>query len=131
MSGLSSNSGNRAKILVVEDEADVRSMVRMLLAQLGEIRDAEDGAQALEIISSGFAPDVIVSDMMMPRVDGTALAKELKKNPKTAKILLVFLTAKTGAKDVIAGINAGARHYVTKPFRAEDLLGKVRKALGR
>ena len=131
MSGLSSNSGNRAKILVVEDEADVRSMVRMLLAQLGEIRDAEDGAQALEIISSGFAPDVIVSDMMMPRVDGTALAKELKKNPKTAKIPLVFLTAKTGAKDVIAGINAGARHYVTKPFRAEDLLGKVRKALGR
>jgi CheY-like chemotaxis protein len=72
---------------------------------------------------------VIVTDLMMPRIDGLTLAKTLKGDPNIGNIPVVMLTAKSGKMDMIIGINAGARHYVTKPFKAADLLDKVKKAL--
>jgi len=91
---------------------------------------AIDGQDALEKARSGPPPDVIVTDVMMPRMDGIALARQLKTEPRLAQVPVVMLTAKTGPRDVIAGINAGARFYVTKPFKTEELIAKVRKALG-
>jgi DNA-binding response OmpR family regulator len=119
----------RPKILVVEDEADLRRMLTYVLGTVGDVTVAIDGADAMARLQTGFLPDVIVTDVMMPRMDGLELAQQLKVHPVLSKVPLVMLTAKTGARDVIAGINAGARHYVTKPFKTDELVGKVRKAL--
>jgi len=119
------------KILIVEDDADILALESRILGTLGAVQIARDGVEALAIIERGFTPDVVVTDIMMPRMDGLQLAKQLKSDPKTSKIPVVILTAKTRPQDVIAGINSGARHYMTKPFTAEQLIGKVSKALGR
>lgn len=117
------------KILVVEDDQDLLQMIKTMLQSVGEITLARDGQEALDILKSGFRPNVIVTDLMMPRIDGLTLAKTLKNDPNIGSIPLVMLTAKAGPMDMITGINAGARHYVTKPFKAADLIEKVRKAL--
>ena len=122
---------SRPKILVVDDEPDVRNLVSRLLGPIGDVDIAVDGAEALDLILAGARPDLIVLDLMMPKMDGLTLTRELKKDPALARIPIVILTAKTGARDMVDGINAGARHYVTKPFKSEELLGKVRKALGQ
>jgi CheY-like chemotaxis protein len=117
------------KILVVEDDADLLQMIKTMLQTVGEVTLARDGREALDILKSGFKPNVIVTDLMMPRLDGLALAKTLKTDPNINTIPLVMLTAKAQPMDMITGINAGARHYVTKPFKAADLIDKVKKAL--
>ena len=117
------------KILVVEDDADLLQMIKTMLQAVGEITLARDGQEALDLLKSGFRPNVIVTDLMMPRIDGLTLAKTLKGDPNIGNIPLVMLTAKSGPMDMITGINAGARHYVTKPFKAADLIDKVKKAL--
>ncbi len=117
------------KILVVEDDGDLLHMIKTMLQSVGEITLAKDGQDALDLLKSGFRPDVIVTDLMMPRMDGLTLAKTLKGDPNIGNIPLVMLTAKSGPMDMITGINAGARHYVTKPFKAADLIDKVKKAL--
>lgn len=117
------------KVLVVEDDADLLYMMKTMLQAVGEVTVAKDGQEAYDLLKSGYKPDVIVTDVMMPRMDGLTLAKTLKKDPDIGNIPLVMLTAKSGPLDMITGINAGARHYVTKPFKAADLIDKVKKAL--
>jgi CheY-like chemotaxis protein len=117
------------KILVVEDDADLLLMMKTMLKNMGEITLAKDGQEAYDMLKQGFKPDVIVTDVMMPRMDGITLAKTLKNDPTIGNIPLVMLTAKSGPLDMITGINAGARHYITKPFKASDLIDKVKKAL--
>lgn len=131
MSNASSGAPGRMKVLVIDDEPDVRALVARLLSQSFEVTQAVDGADALDKILGGERPDLIVCDVMMPKMDGLTFVKELKRDPSLARIPVVMLTAKTGARDMVDGINAGARAYVTKPFKAEELLGKVRKALGQ
>ena len=96
---------------------------------IGDVVTAVDGQDALEKARAG-RPDVVVTDVMMPRMDGFTLAKQMKATPELANVPVVMLTARTGPRDVIAGINAGARFYVTKPFKTDELVAKVRKALG-
>ena len=117
------------KILVVEDDADLLHMIKTMLMTIGEVTLAKDGLEAFDLLKTGFRPDVIVTDLMMPRMDGLTLAKTLKEDPDFGSLPLVMLTAKSGPMDMITGINAGARHYVTKPFKAADLIDKVKKAL--
>jgi CheY-like chemotaxis protein len=119
------------KILVVEDDGDLLHMIKTMLQAVGEVTLARDGQEALDLLKNGFRPDVIVTDLMMPRMDGLTLAKTLKGDPNVGNIPLVMLTAKSGPMDMITGINAGARHYVTKPFKAADLIDKVKKALNK
>ncbi|HEX4351429.1 MAG TPA: response regulator, partial [Polyangiales bacterium] len=113
----------------VEDDMDLLQMIKTMLQVVGEITLARDGQEALDLLKNGFRPDVIVTDLMMPRIDGLTLAKTLKNELNIGNIPLVMLTAKSGPMDMITGINAGARHYVTKPFKAADLIDKVKKAL--
>jgi CheY-like chemotaxis protein len=122
---------SRPRILVAEDDPDLLKMLEVVMRSIGDVVTAVDGQDALEKARTGPAPDVIVTDLMMPRMDGLALAKQLKTLPALSRVPVVMLTARTGARDVIAGINAGARFYVTKPFKTEELLVKVRKALGQ
>ena len=122
-------SANSARVLIVDDEENQRSALASMLTGWGFTAEtAADGLEALEKLKH-FAAHVIVTDLMMPRIDGLTLAKTLKGDPNIGNIPLVMLTAKSGPMDMITGINAGARHYVTKPFKAADLIDKVKKAL--
>ena len=122
---------DKPTILAVEDDPELLRMIKTMLAQVGEVTTAKDGQEAYDLVQQGLIPDVIVTDVMMPRMDDLTLAKELKNNPDTSGIPLVMLTAKGGPKDVISGINAGARHYIAKPFKAAELIDKVTKAVRR
>lgn len=117
------------KILAVEDDAELLTMLTHLLGTIGEVQTARDGKEALEILEGGFTPDLVVTDLMMPRMDGLTLARSMKNDSRMSRIPVLMLTAKSTPRDMIEGINAGARHYVTKPFTAADLLAKVQKAL--
>lgn len=118
------------RILVVEDDPDVLRMVARLLHSLGTVVTATDGVEAVEKLREDSRFDLVVTDLMMPRMDGLELAGRLKAEPTLAQIPVLILTAKNTPKDVIAGINAGARQYITKPFKQQELLEKVRRALG-
>lgn len=117
------------KILAVEDDAELLTMLTHLLGTIGEVQTARDGKEALEILEGGYAADLVVTDLMMPRMDGLTLARTMKNDSRMSRIPILMLTAKSTPRDMIEGINAGARHYVTKPFTAADLLAKVQKAL--
>jgi DNA-binding response OmpR family regulator len=118
--------GDQAPVLlVVDDDPAIRMMLVHALGKTYTIYEAHDGQQAREILDAIPVPDGIVCDVMMPRLDGVELAKILRKDKILQRVPILFLTAKGGAMDVVAGINAGARHYVTKPFKIADVLAKV------
>lgn len=120
----------KPRVLCVEDEPAVLTLVTRLLEPIARVQTATDGLQALELLrASKRPPDLVITDVMMPRLDGHGLAKAMREDERLARVPIIMLTAKTGAMDVISGINAGAKHYVTKPFKHEDLLSKVRKLL--
>lgn len=124
-------STGRPRILVVEDDPDLLKMLELVMRTLGDVVTATDGMDALAKLTAGPPPDVVITDLAMPRLDGLALAQRIKSMPGLARVPIVILTARTTPCDVIAGINAGARFYVTKPFKTEELLAKVRRALGQ
>jgi CheY-like chemotaxis protein len=119
--------GDRRAVLVVEDDESVRALLVRALGIQYKVLEAADGLAALELLRKIPAPDVILCDVMMPRMNGYALARMLKADPVLKAIPIVFLTARGSAKDVVEGINAGARHYIAKPFSVKDVLEKVRK----
>lgn len=119
-------------ILLAEDDDTVSRLVARILAEVGEVVSFADGQAALDYLLApgNRRPNLIVTDVMMPRLDGTALVQRLKNEPILGAIPVIMLTAKSSPKDIVAGINTGVRHYVTKPFQQADLLAKVRKVLG-
>jgi DNA-binding response OmpR family regulator len=121
---------SKPRIMIVEDDQDLLRMMQRMLTSIGEVAIAADGEQALKLLRSGAHPDLLITDWMMPRKDGLTLLKEMKLDSALKRIPVVLLTAKTGPRDVIAGINSGARHYLTKPFKPDELIAKVKKVLG-
>jgi DNA-binding response OmpR family regulator len=118
------------RILVVEDDDTVRQLLARQLQTGYEVHQAADAQQALQVLQTlRPLPDLIICDVMMPGMTGVQFAKQLKAAPEFKSVPIIFLTARTGALDVIEGINAGARHYITKPFNMKDLLDKVAKAI--
>ena len=117
------------KILVVEDDPDIQKLVGTVFAKDYEVRGAGDGLAALMEIEQGFKPDLIIADIMMPRLDGLSFVKALKNQRSTSGIPVMFLTAKSAPRDVIEGINVGARFYLTKPFKVDELVSKVHRLL--
>lgn len=119
----------RPRILIVEDDHDLLRMMQRMLTSIADVSVAADGEQALKALTTGTPPDLLITDWMMPKKDGLTLVKEMKQDERLKRIPVVILTAKTGPRDVIAGINSGARHYLTKPFKPDDLIAKVKKVL--
>ncbi len=115
-------------VLIVEDNPDIRAYIREQLENEFCTLEAGDGeagiSRALETI-----PDLIVSDVMMPKVDGYQLCQTLKKDEKTSHIPIVMLTAKADLQDKIAGLETGADAYLLKPFSARELLAQVRNLI--
>jgi DNA-binding response OmpR family regulator len=122
---------NAPVLVVVDDDPAIRAMLLHTLGKTYTIYEAGDGQEAKEILDTIPTPDGIVCDVMMPRLDGVGLAKLLRKDKVLQRIPILFLTAKDGAMDVIAGINAGARHYVTKPFKIAEVVSKVALMTGK
>ncbi len=122
-------SREAATILVVEDEPHLRAILAMLLEGADyTVRTAEDGIRGLEEVRRE-APDLILLDVMMPRMDGIEVCRRLKENPGTSRIPVIFLTAKNEEKDRIQGLEVFADDYVTKPWEARELLFRVRNQL--
>ena len=117
------------KVLVVDDTPDMaRLMVKAVEDQGYEVFAAGDGRQALQMALVS-RPDVILLDIMMPRMSGIEVLRHLKEDAQLRVIPVVLVTAKSKDRDVIDGLNAGAHDYVTKPFKKEILAARVRSAV--
>ena len=123
-----SDSGDRTTVLVVEDDADMRRYVGDLLRPQYRTLEAEHGAEGLERTRAAL-PDLVVTDVMMPEVDGFEMVERLRRDPQTEHIPVVILTARTEAADRVEGLSGGAEAYVTKPFRAGVLRAQVRSLI--
>jgi signal transduction histidine kinase/ligand-binding sensor domain-containing protein/DNA-binding response OmpR family regulator len=122
------NPGSSRRILVVEDHPDLRAYVSGILARDHEVMQAADGAEGLESAIAEL-PDLIVSDIMMPRMDGITFVRALRERGETAGIPVIFLTARAGEADEIEGLACGADQYLRKPFDAGVLRAHVAAAL--
>jgi DNA-binding response OmpR family regulator len=117
------------RILVVEDERPMRTVLRDCLERQGyRVLVAEDGAAALEV-ALREQPDLIVLDVMMPRLDGLAVCAELRRLARSVPVLM--LTAKGTVEDRVRGLDVGADDYLVKPFSRDELLARVRALLRR
>ena len=119
----------KKQILVVEDELQVRTLLAKLLEKNDyEVATAEDGLEAMKFLEEK-RPDLMLVDVMMPRLDGFSLVKAVRFRKENRMIPIIFLTAKTDARSMIEGINVGAKFFLTKPFQIGDVLAKIKKAL--
>ncbi len=121
----------RPKILVVDDEPEAVELIEFNLKPAGfDVLTAADGAEALKKARSG-SPSLIVLDLMLPEVDGLEVCKMLRRDPATAAIPIVMVTAKAAELDRILGLELGADDYITKPFSPRELVLRVKKILER
>jgi DNA-binding response OmpR family regulator len=114
--------------LVVDDDPTICTLVATTLTQNFAVYVADSAQRAMQLLLEIPTPSLVVCDVAMPAVDGIQFIKGLRAIPTLASTPVIFLTAKTMPMDVIAGINAGARYYLTKPFNPADLLEKALKA---
>jgi PAS domain S-box-containing protein len=113
-----------ARILLVDDNADMREYVRRLLSQHWEVVAVADGLKALEVAGERV-PDLVLADVMMPGLDGFALLRALRADPRTATLPVILLSARAGEESRVEGLEAGADDYLVKPFSAKELLARV------
>jgi DNA-binding response OmpR family regulator len=120
-----------ARILVVEDEPDLRSLLDRQLQRAGhQVVLAEDGIEALEK-AWGEPLDLILLDLMLPHLDGTEVCRRLKRDERTARLPIIMLTAKQEPVDRIVGFELGADDYITKPFNLREVVLRVAAVLRR
>lgn len=121
----------KQKVLVIDDEPDAVELVAFNLKEAGfEVVTAGDGAEALKKARANL-PDLILLDVMLPEVDGLEVCKILRRDPATAGIPVIMLTAKAAEIDRILGLELGADDYITKPFSPRELVLRVKKMLQR
>jgi len=119
------SDGGGKKVLVVEDDAFNRELLVMELSDAGyEVRAAEDGEAALRVLQE-FYPDLILLDIMMPKIDGLTLLRLLRSQAEYSGIPVILLTAKAEMGDKIEGLRRGANDYITKPFDMREVLARI------
>lgn len=119
------------RLLIVDDEPNLlRAVAACLKAEGYDVTTARSGREAL-LQLAGAVPDLVVSDIRMPGMDGYQLARQLRGSPRTALVPLVFLTAKDETADRVEGFRAGIDAYLTKPFEPEELIAVVNGILSR
>ena len=119
---------SKKKILIVEDNADIRNYIRSILGSNYMIEEAENGVAGLEMIAL-HEYDLIISDLMMPEMDGIEMCKRLKTTIETDHIPVILLTAKSDIENRIEGLSIGADSYITKPFHPQHLTIRVTKLI--
>jgi two-component system cell cycle response regulator len=122
---------NKKRVLVVEDEEHMRALLTYNLNKENyEVKTAKDGFEGLEEVKKQ-KPDLIISDIMMPKMDGYEFCRTLRKDPKARMIPFIFLTAKGQLPDKVEGLRTGADDYITKPFVPKELIEMVNARLER
>ena len=125
---------NGSRILVADDDRVVRRIVVTKLSGLGyDVTDVEDGQEALELLEGGQVPNLLITDSLMPRINGLQLVRALRQNsnPELATLPIIMLTSRQGEQDIIEGLEAGVDDYVIKPFSPDELAARVRTVLWR
>lgn len=125
-----SSDKERQSVLIIEDNDELRGFLVDLLSSDYEVSDAANGLQGLELAIESI-PDLIISDVMMPELDGFSLVKALAEHDNTSHILTILLTAKADEESELRGLELGAVDYISKPFEARQLLLKVNNTLAR
>ena len=119
----------RLKILVIDDESRMRKLIKDFLVKSGyEVLEAEDGEQAVDLFLTVKDIALIISDVMMPKMDGWQLCKEIRKN---SKVPIIMLTAKSSEADELKGFELGVDEYISKPFSPKILVARVEAVLRR
>lgn len=119
----------RPYILVADDNADMRQYLFRMLAQRYEVQSVADGEAALAAIRKRL-PELVLTDVMMPRLDGFGLLRELRSDPRTRTLPVIVLSARAGEESCVEGMEQGADDYLIKPFSARELLARVQTHLG-
>ena len=121
-----------SKILIVEDDATIRTLLEMALLGAGfkDVKSSARGDEGLDAIKR-TKPDLVLLDLMLPGLDGFAIAKRIREMPELAATKIIMLTARTQNEDIVRGLSCGADDYVTKPFDRLVLLARVRAVLRR
>ena len=128
---MSATEGDRPVVLVADDDDDIRDLVAFRLDRAGyEVLRAGDGQQALDLAKE-HRPDLAVLDVMMPKLTGYDVTRELRADAATSRIPVILLTARVQEADVARGFEAGADDYVKKPFSPQELKARVQAVLGR
>ena len=118
------------KILIVDDEPNIVVSLEFLMKQKGYVvKVVDNGEDALTAVAE-FGPDLMLLDVMMPRVSGYDVCQKVRENPAWAGMRIIMLSAKGRSIEVSKGIAVGADAYVTKPFSTRDLIAKVQELLG-
>lgn len=126
--GLPEDAPDRPVLLVVEDNEDVRAYLRRHLADDYHLIEAGDGAEGLDTARTED-PDLVLTDRMMPEMDGVELCRKIRADDSLARTPVVLLTARAAEEDAVAGLEAGADAYVTKPFSIEELRARLQRLL--
>ncbi|ATS19172.1 response regulator [Synechococcus sp. PCC 6717] len=118
-----------SKVLVVEDSPPQREMISELLAKTGfEVTIASDGVEAIEQLQN-FTPDLVVLDIVMPRMNGYEVCRQIKADPRTQTVPVVICSSKGEEFDRYWGMKQGADAYITKPFDPKELIGTIKQLL--
>lgn len=120
----STDVDDRPLVLVADDNADMREYVVRVLSEQFRVDAVQDGASALAAVRRR-PPDLILTDVMMPQLDGFGLLKELRADPRTRGVPVIMLSARAGEDSLVDGMEAGADDYLVKPFSAKELLARV------
>lgn len=122
---------DKPRVLIVDDEAPIRKAVNIILKQIGcEVLEAADGGDALDKVEA-YRPDLVISDINMPVMDGFQLCKQVRKSMGTAFIPFIMLTSRDNAEDKLKGFTQGTDDYITKPFNYKELQARVKRLLAR
>ena len=117
------------KILIIEDENELACLAKIRVESAGyEVKIAEDGQAGIEMVSS-FTPDLIILDLVIPKINGYRVCEIIKADPKYKYIPIIMLTVRSQIIEKKAGYAVGADEYLTKPFDSEILLKKIKKLL--
>lgn len=122
---------NTGKIVVIEDEADIREVIEHNLSREGyKVAASPDGEEGLRLVKKN-APDLVLLDLMLPGLDGIEVCRRLKADPMMQGIPVIMVTAKGEESDVVLGLGMGADDYVTKPFSPKALVARIKAVLRR
>lgn len=121
-----------AKVLILEDERDIREMLAFCMQQAGyQVEQAATAERVFGLLKEGFMPDIMLVDWMLPGASGVELTKKLKKDQNYQDVPVIMLTARGEEDDRVQGLEAGADDYVVKPFSPRELLARVQAVLRR